>query len=75
VPEILKVFELSQDHGVAKVQVRRGRIHAQLDAQRLAGFERAFELRAQIALADDFRRALFDVSELFVNRSEGWHAV
>ena len=35
--EVLKVLHLAQQHGVAQVQVRRSRIEADLDGQRLTG--------------------------------------
>ena len=37
VPQILEVFELAHQHGVAQMQIRRGGIKARLDAKRLAG--------------------------------------
>jgi hypothetical protein len=46
VAEVLKMFKFSQNDGVAEVQVRRGRVDAQLYAQWLAGFGRGFQLRA-----------------------------
>src|SRR5271154_4685879 len=52
------------------MNIRRGRIHAQIHAQRLAGLRRLLELRLQIFLADNFRRALFQVGDLLVNRFE-----
>src|SRR6266550_4523116 len=64
------MFELSQNDGVAQVQVRRGRVHAQLDAQRLAGLGRRFELGAQIFFTNNFRRAFAQVGDLFVYRLE-----
>ncbi len=38
VAHFLKMFQLAQHDGVAEVQIRRGGIDAELDAQRLAGF-------------------------------------
>ena len=70
VAQVLKMFELSQNDGVAQVQVGRGRVHAQLHAQRLAGLVRGFELRAQIFFANDLRRALAQVGDLFVDGRE-----
>ena len=45
VPEILEVPHLVEQHGVAKVQVRRRRIETQLDAQRPSLTQLADELR------------------------------
>ena len=56
--EILKMLQLAQHHGVAKMQVGSGRVHAELHAQRLARGARLLQLGAQIGLADNFRRAL-----------------
>ena len=70
VAQVLKMFQLAQHDGVAQVQVGRGRVHAQLHAQRLAGLARSFELRAQIFFANNFRRALAQIGELFVHGLE-----
>ena len=64
------MFQLAQHDGVAEVQVGRRGVHAQLHAQRLAGFQRSFELRAQILFANDFRRALAQIGELLVDGLE-----
>jgi hypothetical protein len=37
VAEILKMFELAQDHGVAKMKIRGGGVHAEINAQRFSG--------------------------------------
>ena len=68
VAEILKMFELADQNGVAQVDVRRGGIEARLHAQRLAGFLRALELGAQFFDANGLFRAFGEVRELFVNR-------
>ena len=73
VAQILKVLKLPQHHGVAQMQIRRSRIHAKLHTQRFARGPRLFELRAQIGLADNFRRSLLEVGELFVNRRKICH--
>ena len=70
VPEILKVLELAQHHGVPEVQIGSGRVHAELHAQRLARGARLLQLGAQVGLADDLRRTLLEISQLFVDRSE-----
>ena len=72
--EVLKVFELAQQDGVAEMKVRRGGIETRLYAQRFPGGERFFKFLAQIRFANDLRAAFLDVGQLFVNRSEGWHA-
>src|SRR5208282_2808420 len=75
VAEILKMFELAQQDGMAEVEVGSSRIEARLHPQRLAGSERAFELGAQFGFLDDLGRALLDVSQLFVNRGKVCHVV
>ena len=70
VPEILKVFQLAQQHGVAEMQIGRGRIEAGFHAQRLVRSQRFFELGAQFGLLHNLRRAFLDVGELFVNGGE-----
>src|ERR1700752_686513 len=52
---------------MAKVQVRRGRIDAQFDAERLARPRRSLELGAQVLLADDLRRAFAQGGKLLVD--------
>ena len=73
--EVLKVLELAQEHGVAEMKIGRGRIESGFDAQRLAGRERLLQLGAQLGLLHNFRGALLDVGELFVNGREGGHRV
>ena len=55
--ELLKVAQLAHQHGVAEVQVGRGGVEAGLYAQRAAGFAAVFKALAQVADADDLRRA------------------
>ena len=66
VPFVLKMLQLPQHHGVAQVQVRGRGVDAQLHAQRLAGRSRAFQLGAQLFLANNFRGAFTQRGELFV---------
>ncbi len=70
VSHILKVFQLAQHHGVAQVNVRRGRIHAELRPQRLSGLRRGLEFRFQIFFADNFRGALAQVGKLLIHRQK-----
>ena len=70
VPQILKMFELAQHNRVAEMQVGSGRVHAQLHAQRLARSPRLLQLGAQFGLANDFRGALLEIGQLFVDRCE-----
>ena len=65
--EVLKVFHLAQEHGVAQVQVRRGGVEAGLDAKLAARFGGLDEALAQVLFADDLRHAFPQVGELFVN--------
>ena len=75
VAEILKMLELAQQHGVAEMEIGRSGIKAGFHSQRLAGSERFFQLGAKLGLFHDFRGALLDVGELFVDGSERWHRV
>ena len=75
VAEILKVFELAQQHGVAEMEIGRGGIEAGFHPQRLAGGERLLQLGAQLGLLHNFRGALLDVGQLFVNGRERGHRV
>ena len=68
--EILEVLELAHEHGVAEVQVGRGGVESGLHAEGTAGFARFFEALAQIGDADDLRRALLEVVQLFVDGEE-----
>ena len=67
---ILKLFEFAEHHGVAQVDVRRRRIHSEIHAQGLLLFDGLLELGLELVLADDFRRALLQIRELFLNRFE-----
>ena len=75
VAELLEVAELAHQHGVAQVQVGRGGIEADLDAQRAAGFAAIFQALAQIADANDLCRALLEQVHLFVYWFERVHLV
>ena len=55
--EFLKRAELVYDDSVAEMYVGRGRVCAELDAQRHACPRALFELRAQVFLADYLDRA------------------
>ncbi len=59
VAEILELPELSQNDGVAEMQIRAGRIGPELDAQGPAERELLFQLGG----ADDLRRALGELRE------------
>ena len=71
VAHVLKMLKLSQDNRVAKVNVRRGRIDAEIDAEGNASLERFFEARFQFVFANNFRDAFFQVGELFGDGLEG----
>ena len=75
VAEVLKMFELAQEHGVAEMKIGRGGIEAGFDPQRFAGGERLLQLGAKLGLLHNFSRAFFDVGELFVDGREGGHRV
>ena len=73
VAHVLEVLELAHQHGVAEMQIRRGRIEACLDPHRLAALPGLLQPLAQVALADDLRRALAQVGKLLVNGKERSH--
>ena len=53
---VAPLLELPDDlerHGMAKRHIGRGRVHAELDAQGLAGLSALVELRLEVLLAED----------------------
>ena len=70
VAHVLKVFQLAHEHGVAQVQVGRRRIEAGLHPHGLACCARLLQPLAQVALANDLRRALAQVGQLLFNLGE-----
>ncbi len=70
VAKILKVFELAKDHGMAQMKIRRRGVHAEINAQGLAGFQGLFEFGFEFCFRDDFSDAFFQVGELFFNGFE-----
>ena len=70
--EILKVLQLAQYDRVAEVQIRCGRVHAELDAQRLAGGAGLLKFGAQFDLADDFRRAFLGCRRFARRPGRSW---
>ena len=70
VAEVLKMFEFAKDDGVAEMDVGRGGVHTEIDAQRRASLQRLFELRFQLRLGNDFGGAFFEVGELFFDGFE-----
>ena len=72
--ELLEALELAEHHGVAQVDVGRGGIHAELDAQRRSILaKRHREALAQLVLAVELDRALAHHGELTLDfdRSRG----
>src|SRR5947207_5848600 len=65
VAKVLKMLELAQNHGVAQVKIWGRGIHAQIGAQRLAGFQGVFEFGFEFGFGNDFSDAFFHVGELF----------
>ena len=59
VPQVLELPHLVEQHGMAQVQVRRGRVETGLDAQRAAELEPGFQLLA----LEDFVGAAADQVE------------
>ncbi len=68
VPQLLKMPQLAHQHRVPQVQVRRSRVEPRLHAQRPSGFAALFKPLAQVAHADNLRRALFQQIHLFIYR-------
>src|SRR3546814_7107899 len=64
VAEVLELPHLVEQHGVADVQVRRGRVEAGLDPQRPARLQPCFELLALENLVGTARRSEEHTSEL-----------
>jgi hypothetical protein len=67
VAEVLEVAQLVDQHGMAEVQVRRGRVKAGLDAQGAAGFQLVDEL----GLDQQFVGAALDQRQLGVDIDHG----
>ena len=65
--EILEMFHLAQQHGVAQMQVGRGGIETGLNAQRPAGLGRLRQAFAQVLFANDLRETFLQVSQLLVD--------
>ncbi len=66
VAQVLEMFHLAQQHGVAQVQIGRGGIEAGLHAQGTAGLGGALQAFPQILLANDFGEAFAEILHLFV---------
>ncbi len=66
VAELLKVAQLAHQYGMPEVQVRRGGIETRLYAKGAARLAAVFEALAEVAYADDFRRALLQQVHLLV---------
>ena len=60
VPEVLELAHLVDEHGVAEVQIGRGRIEARLDSQRLA----ALEAWSAAPIRAEFRRSTLEFGEI-----------
>src|SRR5579862_6530929 len=69
--QILKVLQLAQKYGVAKVEIRSCRVETSLDAQGTARFRRLHQAHVQIFLTDEISETLLEVGELFGYGSEG----
>ena len=65
--QVLEMFHLAQQNGVAQVQVGRGGIEAGFHPQRAAGLGRLHQAFAQIFFANDLRQTLLQVGHLFVD--------
>ena len=73
VAQVLKMLELADEHGVSHVEIRSRGIKTGFHAHWLAGLQRVLKALAQLALVDNLRRALLDVSQLFFYRRKVWH--
>jgi predicted TIM-barrel fold metal-dependent hydrolase len=60
VPELLELAHFVKQHGMPQVQIRRRRIEARLDAQRLP----LFQLAQELGLDEDIARPALDLGEL-----------
>ena len=63
---VLKMLEFAQHNGVAEMQIGRGGINAELDAQWFARGAGTFELRPEFLFANDFGGAFAQRGELLV---------
>jgi hypothetical protein len=70
VPEILEMFHLAQQDGVAQMQVGRRGIEAGFHAQRPACLRRLHQAFAQVFFANDLGQTFLQIDQLFV---DGWH--
>ena len=68
--ELLKLANLSQRYGVAKVDIDAGRINSILNTEWRAGFQTLLQLPSQLFFRNDFFDAAADNRELFFNRWE-----
>ena len=68
VSPILELPNDLQRHSVTERHIRRGRVHPELDPQRLAGFSGARQLSPQILLGQHSLTAAAQKSNLLVNR-------
>jgi len=66
-PEVLEVFHLAQQDRVPEVQVGRRGIEANFDGQWLSGLRKPFELRAQLAGANDVHASFREICQLLVD--------
>ena len=67
VPFVLEVLELAQHDGMAEVQIGRGGIDAEVDAQGLACGARFFEFGAEFVFGNDLGGAAAQRGQLFVS--------
>ena len=75
VSPFLELPDDPQRHRVAQRYIRRRRIHAQLDAQRLAGLGTSFQLCRRVLLAEDALAAAAKHPDLFIDRNHVAHAI
>ena len=65
--QVLQLAHLVQDHGVAEVQVGRGRVQAQLDAQWLAALLGARQLLREFAFDEQLIDAALGDGQRFLH--------
>ncbi len=73
VAEVLKMFQLADQHRMTQVKVRRGRVKSCFDAQRLAGGAGVLQASAELGRRNNFRRAFLQIFQLFFYRSKIGH--
>ena len=72
VAEVLEVLHLADEHRVAKVEVRRGGVEADLDDKRPSRRRGTLQFQLEVAGADNVHTALGQIRELLVDGHRKW---